>query len=206
MKKIIYIPLFGIIFGCSGNSSEIDNNEQAALKECFYTLNENSFSVKWIAYKFTDKTPVEGTFNDVIINGNQTLNDLNNLVAGLSFEIPVSSINSNNPERDDKIKATFFGNLKDTDILSGKVINIDGNTLTLNLTVNGLTKEVKGTKSAENGIFKFVAKLELAKFDAGKAIDKLNQLCYDLHIGPDGISKLWDEVEISFECTYQEKC
>lgn len=207
MKKLIYIPLFGLILSCSGKSSEMDNvQETSDLKECFYTLNENSFSVKWVAYKFTEKTPVEGTFNEVIISGNQTLNDLNNLIAGLSFEIPVSTINSNNPERDEKIKGTFFGNLKGSDMLSGKVIDIHGDALTLSLTLNGITQEVKGTTSASNGVFKFVAKLQLANFGASKAIDKLNELCYDLHIGADGISKLWEEVEISFECTYQETC
>jgi len=207
MKNFIIFSAVAFTLSCSGNQkSEQASETEADLKECYYTLNDNSFSVKWVAYKFTEKTPVEGTFNEVQIEGNQTLNDLNNLISGLSFKIPVSTINSNNPERDGKIMNTFFGNLKETEELIGSVVNVNGNELTLSLTLNGMTQEIIGNFVAENGVFKFSAVLQLADFAAGKAIDKLNQLCYDLHIGADGISKLWEEVAISFECTYSEKC
>ena len=34
-------------------------------------------------------------------------------------------------------------------------------------------------------------------FNGSKAMESLNKVCFDLHKGPDGISKTWSEVEIN---------
>ncbi len=206
MKNLIFLATsFGIILtSCSGNEPVVEENN--SVEECYYSINENTIQVNWVAYKFTEKTPVEGTFNEVNITGMKTLNSLESLVSGLSFEIPVSSINSNNPERDEKIKSTFFGNLADNEVIKGYVVSNSGTDLILSLSLNGITKEVAGTSSFENGLFSFKANLDLKIFGASAAVDALNKLCYDLHIGADGISKLWDEVEIRFQCSVNEDC
>lgn len=207
MKKSIFLPLsFSLfLFSCSSNNTD-EAIEETKIEECYYTINEGSIKVNWVAYKFTEKTPVEGTFDEVKITGLTTLNDLEKLINGLSFEIPVNSLNSNNPERDEKIKNTFFGALKETPVLKGYVVSVDGDDLVLSLSMNGITKDVMGKKTYKNGIFSFTAKLDLNIFGAGGAVASLNKLCYDLHIGADGISKLWDEVEIRFQCAVKEDC
>lgn len=194
-----------ILNSCSSNNTE-EVEQESSVQECYYTIAENSIQVNWVAYKFTEKTPVEGTFDEVKVQGLTTLNNLDKLINGLSFEIPVSSLNSANPERDEKIKTTFFGNLKETPILKGYVVSVDGDELVLSLSLNGITKDVVGKKTFENGIFTFKATLDLTVFDAGGAVEALNKLCYDLHIGTDGLSKLWDEVEIRFQCAVNEDC
>jgi hypothetical protein len=206
MKNVMFLPaaLGLFLVSCAGN--EPVTEESNAIQECYYAINENTIQVNWVAYKFTEKTPVEGTFNEVNITGMQTLNSLDALISGLSFEIPANTINSNNPERDGKIMNTFFGNLKDTDIIKGKVDSYSGSELTLALSLNGMTQKVTGKSTFENGIFSFKANLDLKAFGASAAVDALNKLCYDLHIGADGISKLWDEVEIRFQCTINEDC
>jgi len=207
MKKFILPILTFSLFlsSCSSNTTD-DADIQSGIEECYYTINESSVQVNWVAYKFTEKTPVEGGFDEVKITGFQTLNSLDKLFNGLSFEIPVSSLNSNNPERDEKIKKTFFGNLNETPVLKGYVVSVNGDELVLSLSMNGLTKEVVGKSTYANGVYTFTAKLDLNIFNAGGAVQALNKLCYDLHIGADGISKLWDEVEIRFQCTVNEDC
>jgi polyisoprenoid-binding protein YceI len=207
MKKVFFIPILSLLFfaSCSTNNSN-ETIEESGVQECYYTINEGSVKVNWVAYKFTEKTPVEGAFDDVKITGLSTLNDLDELINGLSFEIPVASLNSNNPERDEKIKNTFFGALKETPVLKGYVVSVNGDEVVLSLSLNGFTKEVVGQKTFESGIYTFKATLDLKVFDAGFAVQALNKLCYDLHIGADGISKLWDEVEIRFQCAVKEDC
>jgi len=199
------IAISTLFVSCTNDNSS-EELQDSGIQECYYTINESSVHVNWVAYKFTEKTPVEGTFDEVKIDGFTTLNDLDKLIKGLSFEIPVSSLNSNNPERDEKIKNTFFGALKETAVLKGYVVSVSGDDLVLSLSLNGITKDVTGKKSFENGVFKFSAKLDLNIFNAKGAVDALNKLCYDLHIGADGVSKLWDEVEIRFQCTVSEEC
>jgi hypothetical protein len=206
MKNLItWSAAFGLLFtSCSGNEPVTEENN--TIQECYYTINENTIQVNWVAYKFTDKTPVEGGFNEVNITGMKTLNSLESLISGLSFDIPVNTINSNNPERDGKILNTFFGNLNDTDVIKGSVAAYSGSELTLALSLNGMTHKVTGTSTFENGIFSFKANLDMKIFGASAAVDALNKLCYDLHIGPDGVSKLWEEVEIRFQCSVNEDC
>lgn len=207
MKKFMLFSFVSTLMltSCSSNNTE-EVEQESGVQECYYTIAENSIQVNWVAYKFTEKTPVEGTFDEVNVKGLSTLNNLDKLINGLSFEIPVSSLNSANPERDDKIKNTFFGNLKETPVLKGYVVSVDGDELVLSLSMNGVTKDVVGKKSFENGVFMFTAKLDLTIFNASGAVEALNKLCYDLHIGADGISKLWDEVEIRFQCSVNEDC
>jgi hypothetical protein len=207
MKSLILsaFAISALFISCTNDNSS-EEVQDSGIQECYYTINESSVQVNWVAYKFTEKTPVEGTFDEVKIDGFTTLNDLDKLINGLSFEIPVSSLNSNNPERDEKIKKTFFGGLKETTVLKGYVVSVSGDDLVLSLSLNGITKDVAGKKSFENGVFKFSAKLDLNLFNAKGAVEALNKLCYDLHIGTDGVSKLWDEVEIRFQCTVSEEC
>jgi polyisoprenoid-binding protein YceI len=200
-----FLILCSFLSSCSSNNTDSSESD-TGVQECYYTINQNSIQVNWVAYKFTEKAPVEGGFDEVNISGFQTLNNLDKLINGLSFEIPVSSLNSNNPERDEKIKKTFFGNLKETPVLKGYVVSVHDDELVLSLSMNGLTKEVVGKSTYANGVYSFSTKLDLNIFNAGGAVEALNKLCYDLHIGADGISKLWDEVEIRFQCTINEDC
>jgi hypothetical protein len=197
---------FSLLFASCSSNNTTDAELDSGVQECYYTINESSVQVNWVAYKFTDKTPVEGGFDQVNVTGFQTLNDLDKLINGLSFEIPVNSLNSNNPERDEKIKNTFFGSLRETGVLKGYVVSSNKDEVVLSLSMNGLTKDVVGKSIYENGMYMFTAKLDLNIFNAGAAVQALNKLCYDLHIGPDGVSKLWDEVEIRFQCSVNEDC
>ena len=73
-------------------------------------------SVKWTAYKTTEKKGVNGVFT--VLNfenkeGTTAQEALNNL----SFSIPVSSLFSKDETRDVKLKESFFGAMLDTEFL-----------------------------------------------------------------------------------------
>ena len=41
--------------------------------------------------------------------------------------------------------------------------------------------------------------LDLTKWDGQEAVKELNKECYELHIGNDGISKLWPDVSVNIK-------
>lgn len=191
--------------GSDDKTAEV-GEEVNEVKECYYTYNPANSKLTWTAYKFTEKTPVSGTFNEVNIDGAEVLNNPLQLIEGLSFSIPVASINTQNPERDEKIKQSFFGVLNNTNMLTGKVNALNDGKAELLLTLNGIESIVEGSYSLDGGDFRFSATLDLTQFDALNGVESLNKVCEDLHIGEDGISKLWEVVDLSFETKLNMNC
>lgn len=211
MNKINWLVLGAaavILSSCGGSAeSEEEKVEEKVIKECYYTYNPANSKMTWTAYKFTEKTPVSGTFNEVNIEGAEVLNDPIALLEGLSFSIPIATINTQNPERDEKIKNSFFGVLENTSVLTGKVQSLkDDGKAEVVMTINNREKVVEGTYTLVEGDFKFMATVDLAAFEALNGVEELNKICHDLHIGADGVSKLWEVIDVSFETKLNMDC
>jgi polyisoprenoid-binding protein YceI len=191
--------------GCSTAEPE-ETAEESTVKECYYTYNAATTELTWTAYKFNEKTPVSGTFNEIRVSGDETMNSAEDLLLAMSFEIPVNSVNSQNPERDGKIQEHFFGTMANTAVLNGKLSKLNNGKATLELTMNTVTSSVEGSYTLEDGKFAFTGIIDLTKFNGQAAVKKLNDICYDLHIGKDGVSKLWDEVELKFSTALKQDC
>jgi polyisoprenoid-binding protein YceI len=201
---LLMLAMTGIWTACS--TSETEETAQDTIQECYYTYNAATTELTWTAYKFNEKTPVSGTFNEIRVSGNETMNSAEDLLLAMSFEIPVNSVNSQNPERDGKIQEHFFGTMANTAVLSGKLSKLSNGKATLELTMNTVTSSVEGSYTLEDGKFAFTGTIDLTKFNGQSAVKKLNDICYDLHIGQDGVSKLWDEVELNFTTSLKQDC
>ena len=171
------IPLF---FSCSNDT---------------LTLDQNSVKVEWTAYKTTDKVPVSGTFNKVEVANLKTGSTPEEVLNGATFSIPVSSLFSDSEERDTKLKQLFFGVMKNTELISGKFIHED-NSSKLSIKMNGVTHEIPVKTSFAGNTFRLNGTLQMPDFDTQEAMDSLNEACYDLHMGADGVSKTWEDVAI----------
>jgi polyisoprenoid-binding protein YceI len=194
----------GLWISCSTGETE-----EAALEpvqECYYTYSPATTELTWTAYKFNEKTPVSGTFNEIKVSGAETMNSAEDLLLAMRFEIPVASVNSQNPERDGKIQEHFFGTMTNTTTVSGKLRKLANGKATLELTMNGITASVDGAYSLDGGTFSYTGTIDLTAFNGQAAVKKLNDICYDLHIGQDGVSKLWEEVELTFSTTLNQDC
>jgi len=173
---------------------------------CFYSYNEGTTLMEWTAFKFTEKAPVKGTFTEINVAGTLVSDDPMALLSSLTFSIPVSSISSQNEERDGKIMKQFFGTIK-TENLTGKVVSLGmDETAVLDITMNSLTKAVKGKYTFEDGKFDFSASIDVGDWSAVPGIKALNTICKDLHTGADGVSKLWAEVDLKFSTTLSSDC
>ncbi|WNH07923.1 YceI family protein [Thalassobellus suaedae] len=162
-------------------------------------------SVKWIAYKTTEKKPVGGEFKILKFenkSGTTPQEALNNL----NFSIPISSVFTNDATntRDGKIKTSFFGAMIDTDIITG-TIKVNNNNYLASITMNGVTHDLPLEVTITEGRrVSMTGTMNLKDWNALGALESLNKVCFDLHKGADGVSKTWEDVAIEIN-TYLRK-
>lgn len=166
------------------------------------TIVNDSTKVKWTAFKTTDKVAVGGSFTEIELKDAKTGNSPEQVLEGVAFSIPVSSLFTNNPDRDSKLKTFFFGTLKNTELLSG-ILNFRDNQLFMTLSMNDVTKQIPLEYTFENNLLSMKTTLNLNDFGGEKALAAINKVCYDLHKGPDGVSKTWETVDIMGEVLFQ---
>ena len=196
-----------LAFSC-GESTEGHDEEQVeeVAEVCTYAYDAESTVVGWTAFKFTEKKGVSGVFDEVDVLIAQNSEDMLQTLSGASFTIPISSINSENPERDLKLQNSFFGTMEATEIISGLVKSIDNEKALVEITMNGMSKEYEGAVTVEAETVKFSTTIDMNDFEAQHSIDSLNIVCGELHTGEDGISKLWSEIDINVETTLVKEC
>lgn len=197
MKKVILMSVFVslILASCGGeNSNETSDGKKFSIKE-------NTIILKWTAYKTTEKVGVGGEFTEVKVKNVVSADHLYKATEGLEFSIPVSSLYTNNDSRDTKLKEKFFGMMQNTELISGRVNAVEGDDTkghgVIDLKMNNVSCDLPFDYTIENNEFKLSSVLNLLSWKAEVALDSLNQACYDLHKGADGISKTWAEVQIN---------
>jgi len=183
---------------------EKKSNEKEEVSEVMFVVKPEGTSVKWTAYKTTEKKPVNGEF--AILNfdakkGATPQDALNNL----EFSIPVNSLFTKDEVRDSKLKASFFGAMLNTELISGK-IKVTDNKYVASITMNGATNDLPLDVSIlEERRVKMNGVLNLKDWNALDALTSLNKVCFDLHKGPDGVSKTWENVAIEINTYLREK-
>lgn len=204
MKKIS-ILILGLVFvtltSCKKEEkTEIKEEVKEEVKGL--TIVNDSTKVKWTAFKTTDKVAVGGSFTQIEIKDVKTGSTPEEVLEGVAFSIPVSSLFTNNPDRDSKLKTIFFGTLKNTELLSG-ILNFRDNQLFMTLTMNDVSKQFPMEYAYENNLFSMKTTLNLNDFGGETALAAINKACYELHKGPDGVSKTWETVDILGEVLFQ---
>ena len=203
MKKVILCLLVSSLFisSCKKETKKTEAPTQETTKQT-YSVDASTTEVHWTAYKTTAKTPVKGIFTSLKIDKPIKSESKQGAFSNLAFNIPVSSFFSKNEVRDDKIKAMFFGVMKETTLISGNFSNIIGNeeegTMSLNLKMNGelvaipMKYTISDNKVEINGTI-----TNLMDWKMEDAFKSLHKACALLHTGEDGVSKTWEDVAIS---------
>lgn len=198
---------------CGGTQNQEKSSEsQPKIGEefCTYSFDKTNTSINWLAFKFTEKVGVGGVFDDFEIGNTSSNEHIPAVFKSATFSIPIDAINSNLEERDLKIKEFFFGTLNETTHLKGEVKSIDGDSksgvMKVSLAMNGNFKDVDFSYSVEGFKFLIATTIDVSDWNAQTGIDKLNEVCYDLHKGADGTSKLWPEVNLEISTILEKKC
>ncbi len=198
-----------MLFSCgesTENSEKSEQTDQKAERICSYEYNAEATSIEWTAYKTTEMIGVDGAFDEFMLSDTKTGNSAFEVFQDASFIIPIASLNTQNPDRDEKIK-TFFFETVNTDSLSGKLVsfNEDG-TATVEIEMNGVKQEVVAQIEETGNRLTLATKIDVSAWNASTGIDALNEVCYDLHKGADGISKLWPDVSIKISTVLDKAC
>jgi polyisoprenoid-binding protein YceI len=171
-------------------------NDAEKTAETGFTVVDSTATIKWTAYKTTEKLPVSGVFKTINITNSKQAQTAELALDSLQFSIPVSSLFSNNPERDGKLKDLFFGIMANTSLLNG-TIHVEGDKMgSLEVVMNGVTKSLPLTFTTAGDTIHFSGVMNLPEWNVTEAFASLNKACFDLHKGKDGISKTWDDVLI----------
>jgi polyisoprenoid-binding protein YceI len=198
MKKNTLITCIVLLLSISIVSCK--NNPKKEIKETpqiGYTLDQSTSKVGWTGYKTTDKVPVKGEFKKITISNPKSSGNASELLDGVEFSIPVSSIFSNNEDRDGKLQKFFFGIMDQTELLSGKITLKNESTGSLTLKMNAMSKSLPINYTFKDNKFTFSGTMNLDEWDGQAAIASINKVCENLHKGADGVSKTWNEVEIN---------
>lgn len=195
MKKIYVLSLILLIMVFVSSCKKNEKKEVNQIEKT-YSVIADSTKINWTAYKTTAKVPVNGQFADITIENVKKDSTALGALNGLKFKIPVSSLITNDTIRDKKLKEYFFGAMKNSSVITGIVhINKD-NASTVDLTLNGITRELPIAYIVADNKVTIIGNMELDNWQAKAALEALNVVCKDLHTGEDGITKTWSDVKI----------
>lgn len=195
--KIALISLISIgLFSCESESTK----PEAPAKDAKYQIDTETISLKWTAYKTTEKKPVGGEFGKINIKEFAPSEKIEKAIDYVSFSIPVSSLFTGNASRDVKLIESFFGMMDKTEFIKGTFHFGEGNSESgkgvLDLTMNGETYDLPYEYTIYNDSIFISTTMNVKDWKAENALDSLNVACGILHQATDGITKTWEDVEI----------
>ncbi len=213
MKLVVPVLLSLVIMSsCASPEAEKTNVEepQAQIEEnCLYRYNADSTQFTWTGYKFTERVGVSGTFQEIYTEGFTEQSNIIDLLSGVDFKIPVASIESNNSDRNNKIISFFFGSMN-TETIYGQIQGLSGEgekgIAKVLIRMNSMEQIVPMNYTFENGLFEMEAEIDIENWNGSTGIEKLNEACYDLHKGADGVSLLWPNVLLNVKSRFDRVC
>lgn len=208
MKKGIFwsLAIAGtmVFASCGGDGEEVV--EETPLEICFYEYDYEASEFTWTAYKTSDKVGVSGTFNTIVVLGDDSSDDPKALLESMKFIMKTESVETNNADRNKKIAELFFGTINTPSIMGSiKKLNDNGKAI-IEVMMNDVTVDVEGDYTLVDGKFTFNSTIDVSAWNAMPGIETLNAACNDLHTGDDGVSKLWSEVALSFSTQLDSDC
>lgn len=204
MKNItIIISIFFVLLSLGACKHEPEDPS-----DYFYEYNHNSTILNWTAYKYSYKTGVSGTFDQIDVSGTKTASHPIEVFENMKFVVNSNSVNSNSIFRDDNIIKYFFNQMITSDFIKGKSNGYLGDhssgTLFVSLEMNGIQKDLPFTYKLTGKELSLEAELDLSDWNATDALDFMKVCCTDLHTGTDGIHLLWPTVKIEIN-TFLER-
>tara|TARA_B100000809_G_scaffold49621_3_gene44613 strand:- start:4046 stop:4651 length:606 start_codon:yes stop_codon:yes gene_type:complete len=201
MKKLILaFSILTLIFSISSCKKKESKKVPA---EKTFTIDSNKTDINWTAFKTTSKVPVKGKFTKLNITKNNGATSFSEALNGAEFSIPVSSIFSNNTDRDYKLKKLFFGVMKNTELLSGTIHIIDGISGYVDFSMNGVIEKLDFSYTTSAYSIKIKTIMNTDSWQAQSAIASINNACLELHKGADGVSKTWSDVAIDISVFFK---
>lgn len=209
----IMISMF--MFSCGGQDEEAskkDDKKSSGIvdKSCVYSYDDSASSLQWTAFKTTERLAVKGSFDSIVVQLSDTAFSPKQALRNASFDIFTGSVFTDNPARDLTIKTYFFATFLGDGNITGEVKIVEGNDEegggTVKIKMNDVTRDVGFTYTIFGNKILLKTKINLNSFSGEAAITSLNTQCDEVHKGPDGISKLWPDLEIEVKAVLIKTC
>ncbi|MCF6348569.1 MAG: hypothetical protein L3J20_09765 [Flavobacteriaceae bacterium] len=203
---LIFTISFLFFFGCNTNSEKQSEINKKAISENvnkteqtkIYRLKKETPYIKWTAYKFTNKTGVSGVFDKANYVSTIKKGTVKQLLKNTSFTIETKSVNSNLEIRDKKIYTYLFSKIG-AEIITGEFLEVGEKGGKVTIMIGEKSQVVPFTYTISNGKIKINTRINLMRWNASSGIIALNKVCKAVHTGEDGVSKLWNEVDVVVE-------
>jgi len=203
------------MYSCGGSdeTTQQENSDDATFiidKNCTYSYDANASSLKWTAFKTTDRLAVGGSFDSIAVTLLDTSYSPKEALRNASFTIFTNSVFTDNPARDETIRKFFFSSLKGDGTIIGEVKIVEGNDRegggTVKIKLNEVTRDIGFKYTISGNEIVFNTKINLNSFEGQEALTSLNTNCNEVHKGADGISKLWPDLEIEVKASLIKTC
>lgn len=174
----------------------ISCKKEVKKERALFSIEPQTITVNWTGYKTTEKTAVTGQFTEIKIVDIKSDTTAIGALNAAKFDIPVSSLFSDNEVRDDKLKELFFGIMDATVSLTGTLnLSTDG-TGNIELLMNGVQHKIPVTYILSGQLVEISGTMNLDDWNTQAAWESIHKACFDLHKGADGESKTWKEVGV----------
>jgi len=198
MNRIYPLTLFvfALLISCGQPQKQTSEEpqEETTMTES-YSLDATATSVKWTAYKFTDKVGVSGTFDNVSGESPAAVGSIQEILQDATFSITTRSVNSQLQMRDDRIYNALFTTIG-AETITGKFVEVGDGQGQVMITLGENSGEVAFDYTHAQDTVVITASMDLTSWNAEEGITALNEVCKDGHTGADGVSKLWPDVDI----------
>ena len=172
---------------------------------------QGKLDVTWKAYKTPAKAGVGGNFTSVEYKAAAPEGkNFKTIFMGSKVTIDTNSVNSKHEARDATLVKSFF-KVMAGDKITGTIVNVESRkrekgkpkvgVMTVEMTMNGVTKNVPMKYSFDNGKLEANGFIDLLDFNALGALSSINKACFDLHKG-----KTWSDVAIGFSTNIKATC
>lgn len=207
-RKLMMLGLLPVMFACGGAEESDETNEdedQVTEEACTYSYDESSTVLTWTAFKTSEKVAVNGTFDKINVTAKES-DDMLGVFDGATFEIPINTLNTQDPVRDHKLKNSFFGNMETTEMITGTIVSMTETEAVVDITMNGGTVSYDGTVEIDGETVTLSIVMDILDFDGQLAMDSLSVVCAEKHTGEDGENRLWSDVGITAKTTLKKDC
>ncbi len=177
-----------------------------------YNYDHSKTELNITTYKHSSKTGVGIGFDSLQVEGvGSDAKSIPELFKDVSFEVPISGLNSGDPTRDPKIREHFFGVMENGSSIEGEVkgMSVEGKegSASIMVEMNGVEQTVEMDVKNEKGSLTLTGTIDALDWDGQEALDSLQSACEEKHTGDDGKTKLWSEValELSTELEVRER-
>lgn len=164
---------------------------------CEFKLNSNP-TLTWTGYKFSEKSPVSGTFNDVEFKALAN-KDFSKFLKSISLSLDAFSFESKNKARNKNIVTSLFKKVVNGQMIKAnvKAVRLEDKIIEVSLDWGNKTHTVSFPYSYENGKFEMAQSIDLIKLGHEKAYNSLKKACKVHHRGKDKKVVSWSEVKIT---------